>query len=831
MNRRIIKSVFVSTIAIVAATSTQAAFAQNRQFNLPSRAANEAIPEFARQAGIQIVAPGGKLRGVRTNPVKGEYDVREALGILVRGTSLKIISDQGSTIMLGSASPYYRTVAADRPSAKAMEPVALPQAPEGTRKNADEEVAQAETAAPSEEHVSEIIVTAQKRSENLQRVPITITALSSSVAKAMGITTTTDLQIATPGLIMHRNTFSLTPSLRGISQSSASPGDESPIAFYVDGVYYSSLSGGIFALNNIERVEVLKGPQGTLFGRNAAGGVVQIITRRPQQAPYVEANVGYGNYDTTEDTFYATTGITPNVATDLAVYYIHQGNGWGKNITTGQDTFRSHEFAVRNKWLVNVGDKTQITLAGDYDKGENPSGSGHDPLPGSQPAYGGPHIGGFYDLRENFKSDNHFTQWGGSIEIDHDFDWSRLVSISAYRGGTPRTTLDQDVSPLNLIDITVTAKSRQVTQEFQLLSPTSSRIKWIAGLFYMHNRVSSSLFENGSIIAPPLTFSATNADSYIDSIAGFGEITVPLGDKTDVTAGVRYTSDKQHIVGGKYTDTGLVANSFADKSATFGKPTWRLAVNHRFTPSLMLYASYNRGFKSGVYNSTAPLNAAVRPSVIDAFEVGEKSEFLDGKLRVNASAFYYNASNLQLQASIIGGTLLFNAAKARIKGAELDLEATPLQGLTLRGNVSYVDSHYRDFLNAPYAFPNPAGGFTVRPGDASGNEMIFSPKWSATASALYQFPTSFGPLQLAGSYYYNGGYFADSPNQYRQKAYYLTEASLGWTSRNDHWNAKLWAKNINNAKYYNHITVTSLNVTGSPSPPRTFGVTFGFKWK
>ena len=688
--------------------------------------------------------------------------------------------------------------------------------------------------ASSEGGLGEIVVTAQKRSENLQNVPIAITALQGDAAQKLGLTNTSDLAFSTPGLVMHRGTNVLLPSLRGITQTNAAAGDESPIAIYVDNVYYASMSAGMLSFNNIERIEVLKGPQGTLFGRNAVGGVIQIITRKPSEDPSVEAHAGYGNYQTYQADFYGTTGLAKGVATDLAVYFRRQEDGFGTNLTTGNDTFRSRDFAIRNKWLLTPGDRTDITIAADYSNSAGTTGLAKDALPGTTKRFPplNAHVGGFYDLQDGFDAVSVLKQWGVSADIQQDFDFARFVSISSYRETQPHFHYDLDSSAPNFTSLFANYGTRQITQEFQLVSPLGSPISWIVGAFYLNNRADSDILTNGTNV--PTGLRRALATITARSLAGFGEVTVPLGESTHVTGGLRYTFDRQHIVGSTANATTLTP---ADQTANFKRLTWRLSIDHRFTQDLMVYASYNRGFKAGVYNANAPGDPAINPSVLDAYQVGFKSEWLDGHMRLNGSAYWYDYKGIQLQRVVGPVTQLLNAAAGRIKGADLDLEIIPVEHLRVSGSVAYTDAKYTDFPNAEMAVLRvnpltrlPTGGFDRAPTDATGNRMIYTPKWSWSTNALYDIPTEVGTFDLAGNLYYNGGYFPDSGNQFFQKSYYLVNASLGWTSSDKMWNLKFWAKNLTDTHYFTHVTFSSSFVSASPMPPRTYGVTLGIKW-
>ncbi|WP_420145559.1 TonB-dependent receptor [Sphingobium sp.] len=703
-------------------------------------------------------------------------------------------------------------------------------------------------ATADQRGIEDIIVTAQKRSESLQKVPITVSAISAVTADALGIKDTTDLQFATPGLVMHHGGYSMTPTLRGIGTEAGSAGQESPIATYVDGVYLVSASSSIFSLSNIERVEVLKGPQGTLFGRNAVGGVINIITKQPSHTPEIKATAGYGNYDTAEAGLYATTGLTDAIAADVSVFWRHQYDGYGRvvaapgqvNPAAGKPTFLSKEFAIRSKLLVTPGDSTDITIAMDYSDGENALGTARRLLPGTRAAANvipndvGP-VGGFWDVRSDYYPQTaKYKAWGISGTIDHDFGWANVKSITAYRRPDVNSSGDQDSVEAPLFNAFTPTKLRQFSQELQLLSSDSSKVKWILGLYYLNADYDAEFQYIGSLFGPNRydSFQIVDVHPTTKSLAGFGELTIPLGDSTRVTAGARYTYDKQHIDGQTLNNAGPVPRSQVDKSQSFSKPTWRLSIDHEFTPTLMAYASYNRGFKSGVYSSTAPTDPAVSPTTLDAYELGFKSQLFDNQVRFNASAFYYDIKDIQLTILNPGGgasLVLLNAAAGQVKGVDVDIEAVPLQNLTLRLGGEYLDTEYKDFKNAPVGVVNPNGGVIINRVDASGSDFVYAPKWTFNASALYDIPTQVGDFNLSVNYYKQSsflGYF----DSFRQSGYDLINASAGWTSSNGRWNVKFWGKNLANEKYYNHIAIGTRRAAGSPGAPRTYGITIGMNW-
>jgi len=217
--------------------------------------------------------------------------------------------------------------------------------------------------------LAEITVTAQRRGENLQSVPISVNAIDAEHLQASGVSTTQDLGMVTPGLSMEQATGSLQPHLRGVGTSANGPGIESPVAIYVDGVYYANAPSSVLTLNDIDRVEVLKGPQGTLFGRNSTGGLVQVVSKDPTQEFSGNEQVSYGNYQDVIDTLYVTGGLTDKLASDLSLHYEHQGEGYGNNIYDGSQVDQvNYEYDLRNKYLLQVGDTTQARLSLDYEQ-------------------------------------------------------------------------------------------------------------------------------------------------------------------------------------------------------------------------------------------------------------------------------------------------------------------------------------------------------------------------------------------------------------------------------------------------------------------------------
>jgi len=673
------------------------------------------------------------------------------------------------------------------------------------------QAAQAQTAPGSAQTkktaVETVVVTAEKRRVNLQKVPIAITALTSKALATKGISDTLDLSAAVPGLVINNAVNVGNPFIRGVGTNLFDPSSEQSVAIYVDGVYIAAPEANLFNLNDVERIEVLKGPQGTLFGRNATGGVIQIITKDPGTTPYAEASVSYGSYNTLESSLYATGGISDQLAGDVAVHYANQQDGYGKNLATGSPTFREAigNIDVRSKIVYKPGPDTRITLAIDYAHDVNTNA--YQKIQGTVSPFTGAGYPGAYNADEDLNTRNRVNTGGVSLTINQSFDFMNLVNITSYRALDALNPFDNDVSAAPAEDVIFVEHAHNISEELQLVSKDNGWLKWLVG----------SYFYKGTGAYPEVYFdnALQVSDKQIaQSESGFGQATATFF-KTNFTAGVRYTNE---------TDDYTIAYPvrFA-KTQSADKLTYRLAVDREIVPDVLAYFSFNRGFKSGGVNLLAPGNT-FRPEVLDATEVGVKSEFLDSRLRVNLAAFYYNYRDIQVLVPISAGTIVENAAAAHIKGVEGDITAVPIDNLSLNLGLAYIDGHY---TNDPHAVPVNAAGQYVYPAvNEAGKYTANTPPFTASASANYQIQTHAGTVTPTFSVVYNAGYAWQPDNRVRQPAYTLINASTQWTSETGKYSATLWIKNLAQATYYiARISDPGIGDAQEQAPPRTVGVT------
>ena len=708
------------------------------------------------------------------------------------------------------------------------------------------------SAAPAQETgIETVVVTAQKRAENSQKVPIAISALGSEQLATMQINDSSSLAQFVPGLNISRANVTAVPFLRGVGNTSANPGNEPTIATYIDDVYYPSPAGTVYDYNDVARIEVLKGPQGTLFGRNAAGGVINIITKDPSQTPSADLSVGYANYNTFTANLYATAPLTDDLAANLSGYYENQGDGWGRDLATGKPVYLSNETSLRTKWVYTPSQDWTIRFIADYDSTRDDVSSVLAIAPGTVNRWGYGHTGGFYDKASSTPGFGENHQYGVSLRVDHDMGWASLVDIVSWRDSFARGVGDNtDASVLSQYTYDITGREKDATEELQLVSPGDSDIKWIAGLFLYTDQAGENPLYHigfGQQTHPQSTtilISQQNTTSY----AGYAQATAPVfSDDNRLTLGLRYTADSRDVQGKYYNVDGTQYDTAPLQRDSWPKLTYRAAFDHDFTPDILGYISYDRGFKSGYFATGNPKAPAVAPEVLDAYEIGVKSDLFDHTVRFNVSAFYYDFKNLQVQEiiTVAGATTVgvFNAAAAKNEGVDIDLTYQPFDRLTFYASGEFLASKYANFAAAPYTFPcvtpttAPAcaptlngGGYYQVTGDPTGNQITFAAPFTGSLTAHYSIPSSVGDFDLSGSVNYNSGYYFDVQNTLKQPSFTLIDSSVQWIAPNGKFDITLWGKNLSGVEYFAQYQRSSTVTTYSAEAPRTFGIRLAYHW-
>lgn len=685
--------------------------------------------------------------------------------------------------------------------------------------------------------IEEIVVTAQRRSENLQDVPVAVTAVSGEALAAKGVQSTADLASVTPGLNFTLAGGVAVPRIRGVGTGSPIGGNENPIATYVDGVYIANSSSALISLNNIAQVAVLKGPQGTLFGRNATGGLIQITTRDPHQDFGGEASLTYGNKDRIGADLYLTGGLAKGLAADVAVHYLDQGEGYGVNLFNGRDVNMSRDFAIRSKLKAELADTTSATLALDYaaTRTVNPA---LRPISGSTPVTGAPFAGGDFDVNSNVQPLYASNQGGVSLTIDHDLETAKVVSITAYRQSKFKSRFDSDKLPLALAQTALWEPDKQFSQELQLLSKPGAMFDWMVGGYYFYARSELDPIR----VTLPTGVSITQSIQTARSGAVFGQATVHLGPSTNLTGGLRFTTEKRKFRGAPSFQSNagtVVPGAAVAGELSADKLTWRLALDHHFSDDTLGYVSYNRGFKSGGFNPSRAVNPLLpfAPEVLDAYEVGLKTDFLDKTVRLNAATFYYDYKNIQNAAFNNGVTTITNAASAKIYGLDLDATLAPTRNLGLNFGLSLIHDRFGAYPGATISTPLVPNGTTIlggnalTVGNAKGNRIANTPDWTANAGVDYRVPLAKGGLRFNLNYFHSDGWFAEADNRLRQSPYNLVNASATWFPDDaETYSLKLWVNNLTREAYAVQMVSAAPSDAVTMAAGRAFGLTAGAKF-
>jgi iron complex outermembrane receptor protein len=673
--------------------------------------------------------------------------------------------------------------------------------------------------APAFAQLEEVVVTAQKREQSLQDVALAVSAFSGDMMNNAGVVNIEDITAMTPGFaISAYNPVTPAPYIRGVGTNSSSVGDDASVGVFIDEVYAGRAGGYRSDMYDVARVEVLRGPQGTLYGRNVAGGAMNIITNNPSEEfeAYVEGT--YGDYDLLGFKGSLSGPLTDNgsVRARLAVAS-RQRDGHTDNVVTGSELRDEDNVSVRAKLAFDPSDRVSILLTGEY----------------SEDDLAGPAARGFIGADDPTSDqqdvvslvEDGFTErdmYGVSARVDVDWGPGTFTSITAYRNND-YSFLDDltGTSALPLLN-EASEESDQISQEFRY---TASQDRWdyTLGVYYFNEDVDRvETFDSSGLVGiPGFSRPLWDASNESTSYAIFGEMTYRISEQLSVIAGGRFTDDEK-----EFSNTATNPDLFGflleeyqvDTDETWSEFTPKVTLQYQLDDDVMFYGTWSQGFKSGGFNGIAATEEEALqpfdPEQATNIEAGLKAELLDSRLRLNISAFYMDYEDLQ-NFFLSEGVVVTATADAEMSGIEVELWATLMDGLDINFSYGWLDTEYTEFPSNP---------------DNEGNNLMRSPENSAAVGIQYSWPLgNWGSALVRGDYSYQDEVFFDVENTPVSAAeeYDLVHARLS-LRHNSGFELAVWGKNLTDEEYFVHAFDLSGAGYAIYGDPRMWGVTASY---
>jgi iron complex outermembrane recepter protein len=739
--------------------------------------------------------------------------------------------------------------------------------------------AAASAASSQATEVETLVVTAERRSENIQNVPISIQAFSAKDIQALGIKSSVDLGAVTPNvdiaLVAGPGNQPII-TIRGIGLNDYDTNNAGPNGIYVDEVYLSAPASQSFQTFDLDRIEVLKGPQGTLYGRNTSGGAINFITNKPTDDFTGNLHAEYGSFNTFNFEGAVSGPLAPGVDGRLA-FVRNDSSGFFHNDLTGNSENCAHNWAARA--MLRFKPTAALSLLFNVHGGQvdnRPTEYRHigdlSPTTGAQcsiaDSYGGACVDlfgygtpkGFYEGAFNRQDHLKVNSLGASLRADYDLGGVTLTSLSAFEHNDKIHPEDSDASPNRLLEINFGVRSNTFTQELRLAQSTQ-KFDWVAGAYFLHEDLKQNqpifiLLDIDNIFGPGvgdgLAFQAfDHSHQTTDAYAVFAQGDYAFTDRLKLTLGARYTKEDRgfdylgqvqfqeggidHF--GPITTLANTTESLSDQAVS-----WRAALDYRLAPHVLAYASVATGFKSGDFNgsflSLVPAEIAlqlkpVNPEHVTSYEVGVKSAFLEGRLILNASAFYNRYNDLQVFVLVPpppgGGGLpvnvLDNAQRAHTEGIEAQMTVRPLEALTASAQIGLLDTR----LDAFVANKDPA-----QP-DFSGRELPISPHVSFAGLIDYRVPVASGAIDFQFSATYKSHQFFDISNDpYTvQGGYWLENIRVAYAPTGGKWEVAGYVRNLSDRQYFlDEFDLTNPFgfIQGIVGTPRTFGAEVNYRF-
>jgi iron complex outermembrane receptor protein len=724
---------------------------------------------------------------------------------------------------------------------------------------------QAPAASPAATgSLEEVIVTARRREESMQEVPIAVSAFSADQLRQLQAEDLAGLQGTVPNMNLVQGRGSASSAnvyIRGIGQPDALQTFDPGVGIYLDDVFVARIQGALFNLYDVQRVEVLRGPQGTLYGKNTIGGAIRLISKKPPDDLSGQAELGYGNYDSFTAKGYLGGPVTDNFGASIAGVYATR-SGLTEDPSTGRDYNDIDTAAGRVILEWDPSDDLNINLAADYTRQRNALSLGRPEAPliqvnllgGVKVLQPAPTTPWNYKVATSFKGNEgqDLDNWGTALTIGWKLsDAWLLKSITAYRNLQPDFYIDIDASKYQLGDVFVGIDQDQTSQEFQFQYDAGGRLNMVLGLYYFgeDNKSDQIAWANDFLTlgALPLTFKRTVNDKLnTDSYAVFGQGTWKFTDRFTGTVGLRYTDESKDYwrTTSTFSNLAPLVGTFVYKdndSWTAWTPTF--ALDYKLDDESMVYASVAEGFKSGGFNGRANTpgeTGSFDPEYVWTYEIGTKNTLSEGRARVNFDVFYSDYTDFQARVSEVVDPNapipnfsfpVVNAGAMDIYGAELEATWVPIDPLNLQAQIGYLNADYREFTET---VKGPDGKPVQR--DRSKDHPPFAPEWTARLAVAYTFVLGDkGGFTLSADALYRDKQWlsVDNRDVLTQDSYTLMNVLLSWASASNAWYASAGVKNLTDEVYKTDAQEFSSvgNIqTAYYGDPRTYQAILGYRF-
>ncbi len=718
-----------------------------------------------------------------------------------------------------------------------------------------------------ENTLDEIIVTAEKRAADVQKVGISISAFTGELLDTFGTRDIVELSRFVPNLQIGSETSDLKVMLRGVGSDNLEAFSDPGVALHIDGVYQARPSGGNYLFYDMERVEVLRGPQGTLYGRNATGGAMNFISNKPKNEFDAAIDVGAGEEDWQRVRGMINVPILGETLMFRGAGTYEERDGFQDNLiaggTEGNDL---DDTTLRAQLMWQPTDKASVLFAARYlDKdGIGPVRKrtatpgadtvSPDGIPANCPDCGFVPIPSdvrtvYKDTRESFDLETDSL----SITLDYDFGPVVLTAIGSDQSTDLDLLQDADQSPLpngvpggTTDTAKVTQDADQKTLEVRLTSAGEGPWEWLAGAYYLDEDSKQNTVINRGPTAPPAVNINVLHDVEANSAAAFGQVSYSLNDQFKFTGGLRYTYDEKDAVGGTVVTIifvpGIVEIVNGSQDFTpdddWDHVTWKLGADWFIDDDTMAYGSVSTGFKAGGFNFGVAGVESYDPEEITAFEIGIKTRFAEDRMQLNGALFYYDYEDLQVFQVVDQTIVVRNAAEADIYGAELEFVAVPIDPLQIDISVGLLSTEYKNFVLPSNLFldpPAPPDAAQPTDVDVSGNQLINAPNWSGHIGVQYTFGLErFGELTARVQGYFTDDIYLRALNLEPydvQEDYTTWDAKLIWESPERHWRAEAFIYNFNDEDVINNQEVTDTGIYfANLNEPQRWGFVFGYRY-